>query len=409
MGRSWRMQAVLPHNAQPRHFPSMRSALAVGIIVSAWVLLVADVEPVPTWFYVIVWYPTLVLFADRAARRSSEASMWIRPRVMLPMLAWSVPIWLLFEAANFRLRNWYYVLLPAHPIERWTGVALSFATVVPAVVLSSQLFTRLRGLHGPRVRITRPQLRIAELVGLTTGAMALVWPSIFFPLIWGAVWLLVDPYVYRRCPDWSLLGDLERGRWGRVASLLAGGLLIGLLWEFYNYWARGKWIYTVPWLEDIKLFEMPPFGFLGFPVFALEAWTLFHAVCVMGLAQAPSDSPEGRRPARPLWIRLGAVGLAVTFSIGTLLGMERLTISSTVPRLEDIPVGSAELVTLRGMGTEHAGALQGLEIRTVCALAAAEPTTIWTDLHRDRATWDRPTEAEVRIWVRAARRQCPGD
>jgi hypothetical protein len=44
----------------------------------------------------------------------------------------------------------------------------------------------------------------------------------------------------------------------------------GVLWETWNYWARVKWMYTVPGFESLKVFEMPLAGFLGFPPFALE-------------------------------------------------------------------------------------------------------------------------------------------
>src|SRR5207249_2286124 len=41
---------------------------AAAAFVAAIVLLVAGVDPVPTWFYVFAWYPTLVLL-DEAAHR----------------------------------------------------------------------------------------------------------------------------------------------------------------------------------------------------------------------------------------------------------------------------------------------------------------------------------------------------
>jgi hypothetical protein len=49
------------------------------------------------------------------------------------------------------------------------------------------------------------------------------------------------------------------------------------VWEFWNYWARTKWIYTVPILPDWKIFEMPVPGYLGFPAFAVECFTMYVA------------------------------------------------------------------------------------------------------------------------------------
>ncbi len=439
----------------------------VASIAAAWILLLKRVEPVPTWFYVFAWYPTLVLLDEIATARTGSPRLLSRRGFVLSVFGWSVPIWLLFELANFRLRNWYYVFLPVGPVERWIGIVLSFATVVPAVLLSARAVAPRRSPSvspGFRMTVRGVDLRAAELTGLATGALALVWPTVFFPLIWGAVWLVADPYLYRRRPDWSLIGDLERGRLRRIGSLLAGGLLIGFLWEWYNYWARGKWFYTVPWLEDLKWFEMPPYGFLGFPFFALEAWTLYHALCAAGLAVAPASTsgsppagpevPAGvprRRPGRMVVL---AAGAAVIFSAVTLLGMERLTISSVVPTLRAAPwvdravverahqvglssvfdvvelppgdlaravgISGAEaerlqaglrLAVLRGIGVSHAAALFGVGIEDRCALARSRPDHLWRLLHRATGSPARPTLAEVRVWVRGARAggDCPGD
>jgi hypothetical protein len=54
-----------------------------------------------------------------------------------------------------------------------------------------------------------------------------------------------------------------------------------VLWECWNYWSRSKWHYTVPIMEHLKLFEMPLPGYLGFPAFALECFTLYGFVRAM--------------------------------------------------------------------------------------------------------------------------------
>ena len=64
-------------------------------------------------------------------------------------------------------------------------------------------------------------------------------------------------------------------RWDRMVNLAWSGLLCGVLWEFWNYWSRAKWHYTVPMLERFKIFEMPVPGYLGFPAFALECFTMY--------------------------------------------------------------------------------------------------------------------------------------
>jgi hypothetical protein len=63
---------------------------------------------------------------------------------------------------------------------------------------------------------------------------------------------------------------------------MGAGMICGLLWEFWNFWTKSKWIYTVPFVGDIKLFEMPILGFLGFAPFALECYVMYNFVCCLG-------------------------------------------------------------------------------------------------------------------------------
>jgi hypothetical protein len=82
----------------------------------------------------------------------------------------------------------------------------------------------------------------------------------------------------------SVLGDWRAGRWGRTLSLMAGGSICGLCWEFWNYWALAKWTYHLPFLgalEHYRYFEMPWLGFLGFPAFGVECWVALNTVVVL--------------------------------------------------------------------------------------------------------------------------------
>ncbi len=399
------------------------------VLIAAAVLRYYEVPPVPTWFYVFAWYPTLVIL-DQAVVLAGGDSLLARPRELAGMLWWSAVIWFLFEAINFRLRNWYYVFLPANLIERWAGITVSLATVVPAVLLPERLLDRLGVWHRLESRpvALRPHdLRFAFPLGCATLAATLAFPRYLHPLTWGAVWLIAEPLLYRTDPERSLFGDIARGRWGRIARLMAAGLFAGILWESFNSVARGKWIYTVPFLEHVKLFEMPPIGFVGFTFFALEVWSLYHLLL---------PRTESRTLAPSL-----------LFAVLVLAGMDRLTVSSTTPLLADLPgvtndVGSrlqragytdlfrlarapvaelayragispdearaareaARLSTLRGIGTRHAAALIASGIGTVEALAQADPERVARIAHGSA----HPTLAEVRVWVRAAETAAEG-
>jgi predicted flap endonuclease-1-like 5' DNA nuclease len=372
---------------------------------------------------VFAWYPTLVIL-DQVVVLLGGESLLAAPRALGAMLWWSAVIWFLFEAINFRLQNWYYVFVPAARLDRWVGITIALATVVPAVLLPERILDRLgvwHDLHTRPVPLSPGQLRIGVWVGVVALAAVLAFPRYLYPLTWSAVWLIAEPLLYAQDPAHSLVADITHGEWGRVARLMAGGLVAGALWESFNGLARGRWIYTVPFLEHLKIFEMPPVGFLGFPFFALEAWSLYHLI-------APRTT---RR----------TVLASITCVVLVLAGMDVWTVSSTAPRLADLPgvtngvldrlrgagwtdvfrvartsvaelaysanLGPADaravqeaarLTTLRGIGTAHAAALIGGGIRTVRDLAQADPDAVWRLAQRSA----RPTPAEVRVWIRAA-------
>src|SRR3989449_3872819 len=133
------------------HYPRFALGAAVAALAAALVLLRLDVPPVPSWFYVFAWYPTLVIL-DALVVRLGGTSLLARPRELGGMLWWSAVIWFLFEALNFRLQDWYYVFLPDHRVERWLGITLSLATVVPAVVLPPRPLEDLGGGPGLSAR-----------------------------------------------------------------------------------------------------------------------------------------------------------------------------------------------------------------------------------------------------------------
>src|SRR5256886_13084203 len=223
----------------------VRLATAELVLIAAVLLRGYEMPPVPTWFYVLAWYPTLVIVDEVGVVLGGE-SLLTRPRELAVMLWWSAVIWLLFEAINFRLRDWYYVFLPAGRVERWLGILVSLATVVPAVLLPERVLDRLgvwRDLRSRSFALEPRHLEIAGWVGWGLLAAVLAFPRYLYPLTWGAVWLIAEPLLYRRDPAHSLFADIARGSSGPIARLMAAGLFAGVVWESVHTMARGPWLY----------------------------------------------------------------------------------------------------------------------------------------------------------------------
>jgi hypothetical protein len=188
-----------------------------------------------------------------------------------------------FEFYNRFIQNWHYVNLPAHAALRMLGYGWSFATIWPAIFETAELVASVRGapepLDGRSVAGVPPRFSWLAVSSVVAGAAMLIWPLVWPSRYLAApVWLgfifLLDPFNARAGSE-SLAGDVRRGRGDRALNLMLAGLLCGGLWEFWNYWARTKWVYTVPILPDLRLFEMPLPGYLGFPAFALECFAMY--------------------------------------------------------------------------------------------------------------------------------------
>ena len=258
--------------------------LGLGVVIVAEVLLFAGQPFVAKWFTPTVW-TGYILFADALALRLKGHSLiHDRPREAL-MLVWiSVGCWLLFEAYNLRLKNWYYVNVPENPIERNWAYLWSFATIMPGMFETADVLEGLGFVRDLRVKgssLSPVLSAVLVVVGLAWVTIPPLLPASLARYTFGFVWLgfilLLEP-VNMRLGAHSPLGDWVNGHPGPALRLLAAGLICGFLWEFWNYWASAGWRYVLPWPLDFgpHYFRMPVLGLLGFPPFAWECWAMFQ-------------------------------------------------------------------------------------------------------------------------------------
>ena len=259
----------------------------VGLVtmVLAEVLLFAGNQFVGHWFTPIVW-TGYILFIDAWVFKLRGRSLLMTQRLEFLVVAIvSIAVWWLCEfynAPRFWKSDlelwWHYHNLEPNPYLRRAGYDWAFATIFPAMFETAELFTvTVLSRQGQRrpIKFSRGILIAFVVLGFAGCVVPLIYPSEWFaPVIWLGFIFLVDPLNAMR--GWpSISNDLAHGDWRRLLSLLASGLLCGLLWEFWNYWALAKWTYTVPYFGNVKLFEMPVLGFLGFPPFAVECWVIY--------------------------------------------------------------------------------------------------------------------------------------
>jgi len=253
-------------------------------LVAAELLLFRGVEPVATYFTPIAWTAYILLTDAAVFNVRGESRLRSHPGEFAWTAFWSVPLWLLFEAYNWRLENWMYVGMPEALWEQALGSTWAFATIIPALVETADLLEALGWFERATARGWRFFLRWRRATA-AVGALFLVVPLVaprataayLFALVWLGFAFLLEPVNYARGHD-SLLRDLERDRGQRLYCLFAAGFFCGLLWEFWNYWASARWVYVFPMFQQWKVFEMPVAGYLGFPAFAVECSALLNFV-----------------------------------------------------------------------------------------------------------------------------------
>jgi hypothetical protein len=274
----------------------------LAMLVLFETLLFFRVAWVSIYFTPLCWTAYLLL-TDAAVfslKGSSRLSDSTRDFFLLALA--SIPLWLIFEAYNLRMQNWTYVGLPANPILRNFGYAWSFATIWPAIFETADLLRALGLFSGPvrpRAPFSRPYRTTLVLAGVLLLTVPVVVPvglgQYLFAPAWVGFVLLLDPLNY----TWgghSLLRDWEQGNSSLFWSFMAAGIVCGVFWEFWNYWATARWLYIFPILQGWKIFEMPLPGFLGFPAFAVECFVMFESLKVLGrrLFRARQDEQVSR-------------------------------------------------------------------------------------------------------------------
>ena len=243
------------------------------------------------WAFFPLWLG-YALTMDALAFRTLGTSLVARSRrKYLELFVLSAPVWWVFEGLNTWTQNWRYLGREFFdPITYAVLATIAFSTVMPAVFSAAvwmathpwmQVFAR-----GPRwvpSRRTAWGFLLAGLVGL---GLLYRWPLYTYPLLWVAPYFLTEGLNLLRGHR-TLLDYTAHGDWRIPAALALGTLWTGFFWELWNVFSYPKWVYRVPFVDFLHVFEMPLLGYLGYLPFGLELFAFYHLA--MGLLGRPRE------------------------------------------------------------------------------------------------------------------------
>lgn len=284
---------------RPR-FPN-RGYIGAGLIAAGWFLAWAKppgLQGLWEHSFLLLWLG-YNLAVDALNERWTGTSLFTRNRAAYAgLFLLSIPGWWLFEFLNLYVQNWHYVLnRPVGDLEYAVRTSINFSVVIPAVLATAERWGASRLLEGASrwKRIAVPPRRLAWslLTGIAMLVAVITLPRYCFPLLWVCLYLIFDAVnAFLGAP--SLFRCIEKGDWRPVLSLALGSLTCGFFWEMWNFYSLPKWVYTIPFVDVLPIFEMPLLGYLGYLPFGLETYAIYVLLIeVLGLKKTPLYGGDG--------------------------------------------------------------------------------------------------------------------
>ena len=239
-------------------------------------------QPFANWYFPIIWFG-FILTVDAINKKISGKSLISNNfSKFLGIVIISGLFWWIFEIANLGVGNWAYQGLNfKNATVRFIFGTLSFSTVLPAFFEVYELIRNIHLFDNKKLKkkhdISKTFLHWMTGLGVLSFILPVLFPKFAFPLVWLSFFLILDPINYLHKQP-SIIQHLRDRRLAIPLSLLLAGIIMGIFWEFWNYWAIPKWTYNVPFVGFFKIFEMPILGYFGYFPFAFELYTMYFFV-----------------------------------------------------------------------------------------------------------------------------------
>jgi hypothetical protein len=269
-----------------------------GLGAASWVLAWSRIPWVGAFqahTFTPLWIAFILLVNAFTVRRTGRCLMLFQPRRFLLLFPVSAGFWWSFEYLNRFVGNWRYVGgAEFGAAEYFLFATLPFSTVLPAVLSTRELLLSCPGFDGAFRRwrpfspapLRAPRRRGTPAAGRTggrhPGAIGLaalllsgaglfsvgIVPDLAFPLVWVAPPALLISLAALRGESHALSG-IGSGDWRSPVSSVLAALLCGFFWEMWNSGSYAKWVYEIPYVNVLHVFEMPILGYAGYLPFGV--------------------------------------------------------------------------------------------------------------------------------------------
>lgn len=256
--------------------------LGLGLVVTFWILNWTLTGLRTHWTFFPLWLGYCLAVDALVFLRKGNSMLTRHFKAYIGLYYLSMPTWWIFEVLNLRTQNWFYIGREFFTdFQYFVLASISFSTVLPAVLGTAELvstFGWVGRIHVGRTIVpTRPTLLCIFSSGWLMLILLLIWPQYFFPFLWLSLYFILEP-INMWLGNRSLLQYTAKKDWRPVFALWLGCLICSFFWEMWNFYSFPKWVYQVPVVNFLHIFEMPLLGYLGYLPFSLELFAITHLV-----------------------------------------------------------------------------------------------------------------------------------
>jgi hypothetical protein len=262
------------------HFP-LYGWIGLIVLLISWYLN-WNLDSLRThWGFFFLWFGYSIFVDAVVFYRKGTSLITRNKKLFFSLFLISIPVWWLFELYNLRTENWFYDGKQFFTnFEYFLLASLSFSTVMPAVFGTAEFagtFNWLKKISLKKINPDEKILKSLILAGILIVLLIIIFPKIFYPLVWVSVFLLVEPLNVRFGFN-SLFEHISKGDWKPVFALALGGLICGFFWEMWNFYSYPQWKYYLPGVNVLHVFEMPLSGYIGYLPFPLELFAIYNFI-----------------------------------------------------------------------------------------------------------------------------------
>ena len=250
-----------------------------GLGAASWILAwsrIPGMDGFHAHTFTPLWIGFILVVNAFTARRTGRCLVLSRTRPFLLLFPVSAGFWWSFEYLNRFVGNWRYVgEVDFGAVEYFLFATLPFSTVLPAVLSTRELllsyprFDRAFREWRPLSPVRPGAIGLAALFFSCAGLFAVgIAPDVAFPLVWVAPPALLISLAALRGEPHTLSG-IASGDWRAAVSSVFAALLCGFFWETWNFGSTAKWVYAIPYVDALHVFEMPLLGYAGYLPFGV--------------------------------------------------------------------------------------------------------------------------------------------